>query len=332
MASFATRRWFLFLHNKFMNEKILVFSTQKYAYFKEAFNQQKTTFEKGELEYKLFPDGESYYRILSKVQSREVVLIGGTISENDTMQLYDLASGLVDEGVKKLTIIIPFYGYSTMERTVKSGEIVTAKTRARLLSAIPQSYLGNRIIMVDLHVSGLQYYFENGVHTVHLYAKPLILEAAKKLGGGENGTEYDFVLASADAGRAKWVESLAFDLGVDAAFVYKRRSSGSDTEVTGINADVKDKKIVLYDDMIRTGGSLINAAKVYKEAGARQIFVVATHGVFPEGSIERLEDSKLIEKIIITDTHPNAKEAAQKTDFIEISSIADLLIQAVVSF
>lgn len=310
-----------------MKEQILVFSTQKYAYFREAFvEKEKTTFEKGKLEHKIFPDGESYYRILSKVQSREAVLIGGTVSENDTMELYDLASGLVDEGVKKLTIIIPFYGYSTMERTVKSGEIVTAKTRARLLSAIPQSYLGNRIIMVDLHVSGLQYYFERGVHTVHLYAKPLILEAARKLGGK------DFVLASADAGRAKWVESLAMDLGVDAAFVYKRRSSGSDTQITGINADVNGKKVVLYDDMIRTGGSLVNAAKVYKEAGAKEIYVVATHGVFPQGSVERLQDSKLIEKIIVTDTHPNALEAAQKTDFIEISSISDLLIQSVTSF
>jgi ribose-phosphate pyrophosphokinase len=309
-----------------MKEQILVFSTQKYEYFQEEFIKDKATFEKGELEYKRFPDGESYYRILSKLQSKEAVLIGGTVSENDTMELYDLANGLVDEGIKKLTIIIPFYGYSTMERTVKSGEIVTAKTRARLLSTIPQSYLGNRIVMVDLHVSGLQYYFERGVHTVHLYAKPLILEAARKLGGT------DFVLASADAGRAKWVESLAFDLGVDAAFVYKRRSSGSDTEITGINADVNGKKVVLYDDMIRTGGSLVNAAKVYKEAGAKEIFVVATHGVFPKGSIKRLEDSKLIEKIIVTDTHPNAKEAAQKTDFIEILSISDLLIQAVNSF
>ncbi len=309
-----------------MKEKILVFSTQKYAYFREAFVEKENKFEKGKLEHKIFPDGESYYRILSKLQSKEAVLIGGTVSEQDTMELYDIASGLVDEGIKKLTIIIPFYGYSTMERTVKSGEIVTAKTRARLLSAIPQSYSGNRIIMVDLHVSGLQYYFERGVHTVHLYAKPLILEAARKLGGK------DFVLASADAGRAKWVESLAFDLGVDAAFVYKRRSSGSDTEITGINADVRGKKVVLYDDMIRTGGSLVNAAKVYKEAGAEQIFVVATHGVFPNGSVKRLEESKLIEKIIVTDTHPNAREAAQKTDFIEISSISYLLIQAVTSF
>ena len=332
MVSFEPQRAFLFY--KKMNEKILVFSTQKYGYFREAFVKQENKFEKGKLEHKVFPDGESYYRILSKLQAKEAVLIGGTVSENDTMELYDLASGLVDEGIKKLTIIIPFYGYSTMERTVKSGEIVTAKTRARLLSAIPQSYLGNRIIMVDLHVSGLQYYFERGVHTVHLYAKPLILEAARKLGGGKNGSDgkSDFVLASADAGRAKWVESLAMDLGVDAAFVYKRRSSGSDTEITGINADVKGKKVVLYDDMIRTGGSLISAAKVYKEAGATQIYVVATHGVFPAGSVERLENSKLIEKIIVTDTHYKAIEAAQKTDFVEISSISDLLISAITSF
>ena len=95
------------------------------------------------------------------------------------------------------------------------------------------------------------------------------------------------MLASTDAGRAKWVESLAKDLQVDAAFVYKRRTSGSETEITGVSANVAGQRVVIYDDMIRTGGSLLNAAQVYRDAGAVAIDAIATHGVFPGDSLEK---------------------------------------------
>src|SRR6185436_652869 len=110
---------------------------------------------------------------------------------------------------------------STMERSVRSGEVVTAKTRARLLSSIPMASRGTQVFLLDLHVNSIAYYFEGGIRPVHVYGKPLVTGAARRLGGD------DFVLACTDAGRAKWVESLANDLGVDAAFVYKRRLDGS---------------------------------------------------------------------------------------------------------
>nr|WP_027001625.1 ribose-phosphate diphosphokinase [Hugenholtzia roseola] len=296
--------------------KPLLFSTQKYDYLRQEM-LQTGAYEEGRITHKTFPDGEHYYRIENDLTHQAAVLIGGTISENDTLELYDLACGLVGYGVRELTLLVPFFGYSTMERAVKKGEVVTAKTRARLLSSIPQASYGNQIVMVDLHVTGLQHYFEGGIKAFHLYAKPLIIKAAKDLAGS------NFVLASTDAGRAKWVESLANDMGVSAAFVYKRRSSGSDTQITGVNADVKNQKVVLYDDMIRTGGSLLNAAQAYKEAGASQIFVIATHGVLPQGSIEKIQNSGLIQKIILTNTHPKAVEIA--SDFVEVRSISTLL-------
>ena len=296
----------------------LVFSTQKYQYLRDELCQFPD-FEKGDILTKTFPDGEYYYKIENEVQNREVILIGGTVSEKDTLEIYDLACGLVGYGIKKLQIIIPFYGYSTMERAVKHGEIVTAKTRARLLSSIPPAYFGNQIILVDLHVPGLQHYFEGTVQRLHLYAKPLIIEAARELSD-------DFVLASTDAGRAKWVESLANDMGVDAAFVYKRRSSGSHTEITGINADVKDRTVIMYDDMIRTGGSLINAAKAYKDAGAKDVYVIATHGVFPNNAIKRIQDSGLIKQIVVTNSHPNTLRDA--SDFLKVKSIISILHKA----
>src|SRR5262249_23702087 len=147
--------------------------------------------------------------------------------------------------------------------------------------------------------------FEGSVRPVHLYAKPVILHAIREIAErAQNG----FVLGSTDAGRAKWVESLANELGVSAGFVFKRRVSGEETEVRALSADVNGRDVVIYDDMIRTGSSLLNAAEAYRGAGAARVFVVATHGLFPGGALVRLESSGLIERIICTDTHPRALE------------------------
>lgn len=276
------------------------------------------TLEHGKMERRIFPDGERYQRLVSEVNDREVVVVGGTISDSDTLELYDLACACVRYGARALTLVIPYFGYSTMERAVKYGEVVTAKNRATLLSTIPRNSMGNRVILVDLHTEGLPHYFESGIRTMHLYCKDIVREAARELGGE------DFVIASTDAGRAKWVESLANDMHVNAAFVMKRRISGEKTQVTSISADVKNKKVVIYDDMIRTGGSLLNAAKAYKDAGASEIYVITTHGLFTNNALQRIKDSGLVRKVVSTDTHPNAEQV--KDDFLEVRSVAKLLV------
>lgn len=298
----------------------LIFATPPY----EGMQRQLcalTGWEAGQVEARSFPDGERYQRIVQDVDNREVILLGGTTSDTETLRLYDLACGLVKYGAWSLTLIIPFFGYSTMERAVRHGEVVTAKTRARLLSSLPSASEGNRVVLVDLHVSGMQHYFEGNVRTVHLYAKPVIMEAARRLGG------QDFVLACTDAGRAKWVESLANDMDVTPAFVFKRRLSGEDTEVTAISANVQGRRVVIYDDMIRTGSSLMGAARAYLDAGATEVAALATHGVFPGGAFARLRDSGLFSSITCTDTHPRAHElAAQGLQVTPIAPvIADML-------
>jgi ribose-phosphate pyrophosphokinase len=306
---------------------MLLFSTQSYNYLKDIVLAHsladRTSIEVGSIESKTFPDGEFYYRILHDVRHETVVLIGGTISDKDTLELYDLASGLVHYGAKRLVLVIPFFGYSTMERAVKMGEVVTAKTRALLLSAIPQAPYGNQVVLMDLHSEGIPHYFSTNLRTYHLYVKQIIMDIARKFGGN------NFILASTDAGRAKWVESLANDMQVQAAFVYKRRTSGSETQVTGVNADVQGKNVVMYDDMIRTGGSLIQAARAYKEAGANKIYVIATHGLFPNQGLEKIRQSGLVEKIGVTDTHPNVLPLAG--DFLEVFSIGGLLQKTLLS-
>lgn len=258
----------------------LLLHTQKYAYLAKKIIALGNV-ELGEVYVEYFPDGERYQRIVSPIEDREVVLLGGTIGDIDTLEFYDLACAIEKQGASSLTMVIPYYGYSTMERASKLGEVVTGKTRARLLSSIPNTGRGNRLLLLDLHTEGLTHYFEGNIRPIHLYAKDLVIAACKTLGGN------NFTLACTDAGRAKWVESLANDMGVEAAFVFKRRLSGENTAITGINADVHDKIVIIYDDMIRTGGSLINAAKAYREAGAKTVFAVTTHGLFSNNGCKK---------------------------------------------
>lgn len=296
----------------------LVFSTRAYTYLADAI-AKAGGWERGVITRKTFPDGEHYRRIDTDPADRDVIFVGGTIDDESTLEVYDLACGLVMYGAYRMRMVIPYYGYSTMERSARAGEIVTAKTRARLLSSIPAASRGTQVFMLDLHVGGLAHYFEGGIRPIHVYGKKLTTAAARRLGGD------DFVLASTDAGRAKWVESLAKDLQVDAAFVYKRRTSGTETEITGVSANVAGRRVVIYDDMIRTGGSLCAAAEVYKQAGAVSIDAIATHGVFPGDSLAKIRSGGLLGRVVTTDSHPRAVQLA--SEFLQVDSTAALLTE-----
>ncbi|MDC0674343.1 ribose-phosphate diphosphokinase [Nannocystis radixulma] len=306
-----------------MTTRPLVFATPEYGYLQAALCGS-AALEPGEIDTFAFPDGERYLRLVTPVAGRDVVLIGGTIDDAAALTLFDLACGAVHYGARRLTLIIPYYGYATMERAAKPGEVVTAKTRAALFSAIPPASYGNRVILLDLHAEGIPHYFEAGLVATHVYAKPVIRDMILDIAGGQ-----PFVLACTDAGRAKWVESLANDLGVTAAFVFKRRHDGERTEITAIDAQVAGKPVILYDDMIRTGGSLIGAARAYQRAGAVSLAAVATHGVFPGDALQRLQATGLFSAIACTDSHPRARalagDDAGAAPPLRVASIAPLL-------
>jgi ribose-phosphate pyrophosphokinase len=295
----------------------LLFSTSSYNYLAQQVLTVCQEATEGKLEVKKFPDGEVYHRFVSHIEGHDVVIVGGTINDTETLELFDLACAVVKQGALSLTLVIPFMAYSTMERAVKPGEIVKAKTRAMLLSSIPQAPMGNCVLLFDLHSEGLPHYFNETIRPAHIYCKDIVMDACVELYGN------NFVIASTDAGRAKWVESLANEMGVNAAFVFKRRISSDETQVTSISADVKGKNVVIYDDMIRTGGSLINAAKAYHEAGAAEISVITTHGLFTDNAIERIKNSGVVKCVICTNTHPNAVAIAD--NFLKVKSIATLI-------
>jgi ribose-phosphate pyrophosphokinase len=370
--------------------KPILFSTSEYAYLKAQMLTSRR-FVDGQIARSVakdgtsslddvsFPDGERYHRLLTDVVDREVILVGGTVSDRATMELLDIGTGLVMEGAARLKLVIPYFGYATMERAILPSELVKAKIRAMQLSAIPRGAMANWAYMLDLHSEGIPYYFENGVITRHIYAKSLVIKAVEEAardwqrtsghkldectdgggstGGGLLGTQMrvrkltchapnvddiltgsgefkltDFTVASTDAGRAKWVESLCRDmvklkLPVHPAFIIKRRISGADTVVADISADVAGKLVVIYDDMIRTGGSAISAAKAYLAKGALAVILISTHGVLPNDSKKKLRDSGCFHSVIVSDSHPRANELAD--DFLHVIPTGNLLVESV---
>ena len=303
---------------------INILSSQKYEYLKRNILKQGACFDDVEIETETFPDGEHYWKIVNPEQLRHkpAVYIAGTVDDESIFELYNVAATLVREQCSSLHIVIPYFGYSTMERAVKEGEVVTAKNIANLISSIPQAPLGNFVYMMDLHSLGTQYYFENTIHPVHLTSWSVIKDMLLQFGK-------DIVLASTDMGRDKWIEKMGNELHLETAYIMKKRISGSKTEVVALNAEVKDKNIVIFDDMIRSGTSLIHAAEAYKNAGAKDVYVITVHGIFVSGALQKLKSCGYIKKILCTNTHLNAHQI--QDDFVKVYDISTVITERIKS-
>jgi ribose-phosphate pyrophosphokinase len=285
---------------------MILFYTKKYKDLaKKLAAESDGNITLGKMDQTYFGDGERYLRFLDSVREKPVAILGATSSDEDTLIIYDLASTLVNNGASSLQLIIPYFGYSTMERATKTGEVVTAKTRANLLSSIPTAHKGNSIVLIDLLIPA------------HLYTREEIIKTVNSI-----KTKKDKIIACTDAGRAKWVESLANQMGLDAAFVFKKRVGVDKVTISGVSAQVKDKVVIIYDDMIRSGGSLIQAAEAYHKEGAAEIYAITTHGIFSNDALRKIEDSKLFKKVFVSDSIPQSSE----TKFVEVFSVSKKII------
>ncbi len=353
--------------------KPIIFSTLNYGRLRSKM-EEGGDFERGVLVrnphktgqpllHRPFTDGEHYSRVDCDVRDRECVIVGGSIDDSETMDLFDLGCTLFDCRAARLKFVVPFYGYSTMERAVKPGEAVRAKHRARLFSAIPRAPLGNSFFFLDLHTSGLPFYLEGNNQVCHIYAKSMVSRVAPELtaeyvvgtralapdlstgspashsssspssfaSSNSNLNELlsSFVLCTADANRLKWISSLAKELKVPAAFAYKSRAS-ENVESLGISGDVSGKVVIIFDDMIRTGSSIIAAAKAYLAAGASAIYVISTHGVLPKQALQNIKATGLFKKIVVSDSHPRAERLGRRfKDFLQVETVAPLLVDHV---
>jgi len=300
--------------------KINLLSSNNYEYLKHNFLKLNSDFEDIKIATEQFPDGEHYWRIenCEQIKGKPAVYICGTVNDEAIFELYNVASTLVREQCTSLHLVLPYFGYSTMERAIKDGEIVTAKNIACLLSSIPLSPQGNFIYMMDLHSLGTQYYFEKSLHPIHLTSWNVIKQMIADCGN-------DLVLASADMGRAKWIEKMGNQLGIQTAYIMKKRISGSETVVESLNADVQGKNVIIFDDMIRSGSSIIKAAEAYKRAGANDIYVVVVHGIFVNGAIEKMQSCGYIKRVLCTNSHINSLK--YQSDFVKVYDVSSTLCE-----
>lgn len=267
----------------------------------------------GEAEVGRFPDGEVRIKLHNDVRGADAFVVQSTCTPvNDhLMELLIMADALRRASAYRITAVIPYFGYSRQDRKDEGRVPITAKLVADLLQAAGIS----RVVTLDLHAAQIQGFFDIPVD--HLYASRVFTKYARKL------ELPDLTVASPDAGGMKMAWGYTKRLDARLAVIEKRRVSGEEVEVGFVIGDVKDKNVIIVDDIVSTGGSVAKAVTLLKEKGARKVYVMATHAVFCGRAVEKLRDAPLTE-IIVTDTIP----VTAPIERLRVLSVAELLGEA----
>lgn len=266
-----------------------------------------------------FSDGELFAEIGENVRGVDVFVVQPTCSPvNDhIMELLIMIDALKRASAGSVTAVMPYYGYARQDRKVAPRTPITAKLVADLLSASGVS----RVVAMDLHAGQIQGFFD--VPFDHLYAMPVLVEALRPFVVDPPRT----VMVSPDAGGVQRTRAFAKRLSIDLAIVDKRREKANVSEVMNIIGDVRGRTCILCDDMIDTAGTLCNAAKALKEAGATRVLACATHGVLSGPAVQRIEESPL-EAVVITDSIPLPDKAQGSKRYVVVS-VAKLLAETI---
>ncbi len=265
---------------------------------------------------KRFSDGEINVEIQDNVRGVDVFIIQPTCPPvNDhLMELLILMDGLKRASAKRVTAVLPYYGYARQDRKVLPRAPITAKLVADLLTAAGVS----RVLTMDLHAGQIQGYFNIPVD--HLYSAPIMLEYIKANYGE------DIVIVSPDAGGVERARAFAKRLNASLAIIDKRRVGPNVAEVMNIIGEVEGKTTVLLDDMVDTAGTLVQSADALRSKGARNVYACATHGVLSGPAIDRLEKSQ-IQELVVTNTVPLGPKA--ECGKIRVLTVAPLLGEAI---
>jgi ribose-phosphate pyrophosphokinase len=238
-----------------------------------------------------FPDGETFVKIEDNVRGEDVFIIQPTSppTNHNLMELFIMIDALRRASAKRITAVVPFYGYARQDRKDQPRVPITAKLVANLLVAAGT----NRILTMDLHAQQIQGFFDIPVD--HLYAAPVMYEylRRKKLA--------DLVVVSPDIGGLKMAHAYSQTLEAGLAIVAKRRKSATEVESMAVIGDIKGKNILLVDDLTETAGTLTQASSLLKKKGAKAILACVSHAILNELGIERLRKS-VIDELITTDT------------------------------
>lgn len=270
----------------------------------------------GDAQVGAFSNGEISVAINESIRGADVFVVQSTSApvNDNLMELLIMIDALKRASAGRINAVIPFYGYARQDRKSKSREPITAKLVANLIEAAG----ADRVITMDLHAPQIQGFFDIPVD--HLYAAPLIVNyfLNKKLD--------DIVVVSPDVGGVTRARALAAKLDAPLAIIDKRRPKPNVSEVMNIIGDIENKNCIIIDDMVDTAGSVVNAAKVLKDMGARDIYVAATHPVLSGPAFERIRDS-VIKELVVTNTIP--LPPGKPVDKIRVLSVAPLFAEAI---
>jgi ribose-phosphate pyrophosphokinase len=271
----------------------------------------------GDADVSRFSDGEVYVQINENVRGQDIFVIQPTCPPvNDhLMELLVMIDAFKRASARRITAVLPYYGYGRQDRKVQGRMPITAKLVADLLTAAGTQ----RLLAVDLHAGQIQGFFDIPVD--HLFAAPPVIidYLAKK-------DLKDPVLVSPDAGGVERARALAKRLKAGLAIIDKRREGNNVAQFMHLIGDVKDKDVVIADDMIDTAGTLIQAVDALRREGARRILACAVHGVLSGPAIARIKES-VLEEVIITNTIPLPPE--RQLSKMRVLSVGPLLAEAI---
>ena len=273
----------------------------------------------GSVDLRDFANGEIYSRFQESVRGTDAFVIqthAAPVNERIMEQLI-MIDALKRASAKRISAVVPFYGYARQDRKGRSREPITA----RLVADLFQTAGANRIITMDLHSGQIQGFFDGPVD--HLTALPPLADYIRDHLGTEN-----LVIVAPDAGRVKTAEKFAGVLNCSLAFLHKRRSRdvANRVEMREVVGEVNGMQCVIVDDMIDTAGTVVQGAEVLMANGAERVTAAATHGVFSGPAIDRLKNAP-IDEVVVTNTLPLADE--KRLDKIVVLSIADIIAAAI---
>ncbi len=262
-----------------------------------------------------FPDGEIDVKVHEDIRGRDVFVLQPTCPpvNESIMELLTLVDACKRSSVGRLTAVMPYFGYARKDRKDEGRVPITAKLVANCLTVAGV----DRVLTMDLHAPQIQGFFD--VPVDHLYAKPVFADYFRSLPPKET------VIVAPDAGGIKMARAYAQTLRMPFAIVDKRRMGPEQTVSEHMIGEVEGKDVIIVDDLISTGGTITDAARMVKRQGARKVFVCATHGLFVGGALEKLQAVE-VEKVVVTDSVRPMAEYPRK---FEVLSIAPLLAETI---
>ena len=265
-----------------------------------------------------FSDGEIYIEINENIRGNSIFIIQSISSpaNDNLMELLLCIDALKRSSAKNITAVIPYFGYARQDRKVVPRTSISAK----LVSNLITNAGADRVVTLDLHSGQIQGFFDIPVD--NLFATPIFARHIKKKVKTNN-----LICVAPDVGGTARARALGKMLNVGLAIVDKRRQAPGRSEVMNVIGNVNNKTCIIVDDIIDSGGTIVNAAKILKKKGAKDVHVYVSHGVLSGDAVEKIKKSE-IKNLVITDTIDNS-EKVRKTKNIEILSISNLVGEAI---